>query len=256
VTRDEWDNGSDPLEMVNAVAGRLTDRQLRLLLIACCGRLRHFPLLPRVREAAEVAERFADRACSQQELERAAQAAREEVDAADRGGRRAGLSMADRAVLEACLPPGSLGVPFGSFVGRYRRGSYRVMRGIDAAATALAHHAAAGEGDHGDNFEPALTGVRVEQCRLVREVVGDPLQPAEVHPSWLAWNGGIVRSLAVSAYEDRPFPGGHLNPARLAILADALEEAGCTDAAVLGHLRGPGPHARGCWVLDKLLARE
>ena len=43
---------------------------------------------------------------------------------------------------------------------------------------------------------------------------------------------------------------------RLPILADALEEAGCTDAAILGHLRGPGPHVRGCWVIDLLLGKK
>jgi len=42
----------------------------------------------------------------------------------------------------------------------------------------------------------------------------------------------------------------------LPILADALEEAGCDDVDVLAHLRGPGPHARGCWALDLVLGRE
>jgi small subunit ribosomal protein S1 len=32
----------------------------------------------------------------------------------------------------------------------------------------------------------------------------------------------------------------------LPILADALEEAGCVDAALLNYLRGPGPHVRDC----------
>jgi hypothetical protein len=43
---------------------------------------------------------------------------------------------------------------------------------------------------------------------------------------------------------------------RLPILADALEEAGCTDADILAHCRGPGPHVRGCWVVDLLLGKE
>ncbi|MGL6096774.1 MAG: hypothetical protein ACRC7O_13380, partial [Fimbriiglobus sp.] len=41
---------------------------------------------------------------------------------------------------------------------------------------------------------------------------------------------------------------------RLPILADAAEEAGVTDAALLAHLRtvtGTG-HVRGCWALDAL----
>jgi hypothetical protein len=40
------------------------------------------------------------------------------------------------------------------------------------------------------------------------------------------------------------------------VLADALEEVGCTDAGLLGHLRGPGPHVRGCWAVDLLLGRS
>jgi hypothetical protein len=39
-------------------------------------------------------------------------------------------------------------------------------------------------------------------------------------------------------------------------LADALEDAGCTDADILSHLRSPGPHVRGCWALDLLLGKE
>jgi hypothetical protein len=41
--------------------------------------------------------------------------------------------------------------------------------------------------------------------------------------------------------------------ARLVVLADALEEAGCQDWEFLAHLRGPGPHVRGCWALDLIL---
>ena len=43
---------------------------------------------------------------------------------------------------------------------------------------------------------------------------------------------------------------------RLPVLADALEEAGCTDEQVLGRLRGPGTHVRGCFVVDLLLGGE
>jgi hypothetical protein len=73
---------------------------------------------------------------------------------------------------------------------------------------------------------------------------------------WLSWNGGTVRHLAQAAYEERSLPSGELDTARLAVLADALEEAGCADAAILSHLRGPGPHVRGCWAVDLLLGKE
>ena len=42
----------------------------------------------------------------------------------------------------------------------------------------------------------------------------------------------------------------------LPVLADALEEAGCSDAAVLAHCRECGPHAGRCWVVDLVLGNE
>jgi hypothetical protein len=48
----------------------------------------------------------------------------------------------------------------------------------------------------------------------------------------------------------------HFDPACLARLADALEDAGCTDPELLGHLRSPGPHVRGCWAVDLVLGKE
>ena len=34
-----------------------------------------------------------------------------------------------------------------------------------------------------------------------------------------------------------------------------LQEAGCEDEQVLAHARGPGPHVRGCWLVDMVLER-
>ena len=71
------------------------------------------------------------------------------------------------------------------------------------------------------------------------------------NPSMLilpSWRTPDVLSLTQSAYEARDF-------AALPILADTLEDAGCTDADLLSHLRGPGPHVRGCWVVDLLLGK-
>lgn len=39
----------------------------------------------------------------------------------------------------------------------------------------------------------------------------------------------------------------------LPILADALEDAGCTDARLLAHCRKPGDHGCGCWAVNLLL---
>jgi hypothetical protein len=87
------------------------------------------------------------------------------------------------------------------------------------------------------------------QANIFRDIIGNPFRPATVDPSWLAWNGGTVPKLVQAIYDDRAFD-------RLPILADALEDAGCTDPDILAHCRGPGPHARGCWVVDLLLGKE
>jgi hypothetical protein len=97
---------------------------------------------------------------------------------------------------------------------------------------------------------------RERQCTLLRDLFG-PLTFREVciDPAWLVWNDCTVKKLAEAAYEHRSLPAGTLDQARLAVLADALEEAGCTDADILGHLRVPGPHVRGCHIVDAILGK-
>jgi hypothetical protein len=63
-------------------------------------------------------------------------------------------------------------------------------------------------------------------------------------------------ALARAAYDERHLPSGHLDPARLLVLADALEEAGATDARLLGRLRSAGPHVHGCHAVDAVLGKE
>jgi hypothetical protein len=93
---------------------------------------------------------------------------------------------------------------------------------------------------------------RRSECHLVREVFGNPFRPVSLSPTWRTPQ---VVALAQADYEQRELPAGTLDPARLAVLADALEEAGCDQADLLGHLRGPGPHVRGCWAVDLLLGK-
>src|SRR5262249_54325206 len=85
----------------------------------------------------------------------------------------------------------------------------------------------------------------------LRATVGNPFRPVSLDT---AWQTPTVVSLATAAYDDRHLPTGHLDRERLAVLADALEDAGCGDEQILNHLRSPGPHVRGCWPLDLLLA--
>jgi hypothetical protein len=90
------------------------------------------------------------------------------------------------------------------------------------------------------------------QASLLRDIIGTPFQRLSLSPG--TWTP-TVRTLAQAAYDERGLPGGQLDPARLTILADAFEEAGCDHADLLEHLRSPGPHVRGCFVLDLLLGK-
>ena len=99
----------------------------------------------------------------------------------------------------------------------------------------------------------AFTTAQAANCELIRDIFGNPFRPAAVDPAWLT---STVTALAAAAYEERALPSGELDRARLSVLADALEDAGCSDAELLGHLRSPGPHVRGCRALDLVLGKE
>ncbi len=103
-----------------------------------------------------------------------------------------------------------------------------------------------------DRYRSSTSADHALLVALLREIFGNPFRPVAIEPGWLRWNGGLVPRLAQAATEQRQLPAGYLDAAPLAVLADAAEEAGCTDAGLLGHLRGPGPHVRGCWALDYL----
>ena len=83
-------------------------------------------------------------------------------------------------------------------------------------------------------------------CVLLRCIVGNPYRPSTLVTSLLT---PTVKRLAEGIYQHRQFDN-------LPILADALEETGCSQTDLLGHLRGDGPHARGCWALDLAAGKE
>jgi hypothetical protein len=86
------------------------------------------------------------------------------------------------------------------------------------------------------------------QAHLVRDIFGNPFRPVTVDPSWVQWKDGTVVQLARSIYDDRRFTD-------LPILADGLEDSGCTDRDILGHCRSGGDHVRGCWPVDLVLGK-
>ena len=84
------------------------------------------------------------------------------------------------------------------------------------------------------------------QAAVARCLLGNPFRPVALDPDWRT---SAVLALAEGIYADRTFD-------RLPVLADALDDADCDQPDLIGHLRGPGPHARGCWVVDLVLGKS
>jgi hypothetical protein len=219
MTEAEWLAGTDLSQLLRQLGRKARTRKLRLFAVACCRRAWERIPHEACRQAVEVAERFADHQASNQEREQAT-----------------------RAVRGLCRLGGSASASYSV--------AYHVVRGtrytfVNARiAAAFAVFTVPGVRQLGDGYAEGAA-----QCRLLRDIFGNPFRPVFVDPTWLAWSGGTVRKLAQAIYDERAFE-------RLPVLSDALEEAGCTNADLLGHCRQPGEHVRGCWAVDLLLGKS
>jgi hypothetical protein len=229
-----WLTGDDPRRMLEFLHGRASDRKLRLFQVACCRRAWHLLSNNSCREAVLVAERYAD------------------GQAKDRERRAIRNQVARSRNPDSLLAINARSAVFAA----NEKTSWRGLCFLGVAA--VFGHAAHRTGNRGSAaYKTAYQAELRAEADLVRCIFGNPFRPSPpIDPSVLAWNGGTVPRLAASAYEDHLLPSGHLEPSRLAVLADALEEAGCTEAGILEHLRGPGLHVRGCHVIDLLVGRS
>ncbi|VTR96083.1 Uncharacterized protein OS=Sorangium cellulosum (strain So ce56) GN=sce5710 PE=4 SV=1 [Gemmata massiliana] len=118
-----------------------------------------------------------------------------------------------------------------------------VLVSVGSAALVAARD---GDPDHPQGLGDYIAseeGERQSQARLLREIVGNPFRTVVFDPGWRT---STAVALAAQMYESREFGA-------MSILADALQDAGCDSTNVLEHCRGPGPHVRGCWVVDMVL---
>lgn len=249
MTEQDWMNATDPQPMVDFLCrhhkisrrknGR---RQLRLFACACCRQLGNLLTDERSQQAIEVSEQHADGHVSKKELAEAESAAE-----------------AAKAVLGAALTgtPDSVHraawIASGAAVDVAGSGPVEVVVRLVLSQTGLTVRAATGEGNSVTaSGLAALHELYRRQCALVRCIFGNPLRPwPPLPPGLLRWNDSLTKRLARAVYEEGSRPGT-LAHDRLAVLADALEEAGCTNQEILSHLREPSLHVRGCWVLDAL----
>jgi hypothetical protein len=218
MTEAEWLASFNARALIAAVRGKASERIWRLFLVACGRNFADRMRDPRSRNALEVAERFADGTATQKEL----QAARAQAEEASHQAHRDEWEEDVRANFR---------------VNAAWQAAWEALKAADAALPCVAEDLDIGRIDEGLLFPD-----------LLRELFGNPFRWKVIDPVWLSLNDGAVRKLAQMIYENRSFD-------LLPILGDALEEAGCADHDVLDHLRGPGPHVRGCWALDLILGK-
>jgi hypothetical protein len=125
--------------------------------------------------------------------------------------------------------------------------AYDLMDADAGFAATVVSRRVAGVVDDVSGTNSAGHAENAAQVSLLRCIFGPrPFRPITFDPTWLT---PTVKQLAESIYQERAF-------VRLSILADALEDAGCNQPDVLGHLRDGGEHCRGCWAVDVVTGRE
>jgi hypothetical protein len=219
VTEAEWLSATDPTPMLEFVRGRLSDRKLRLYTVACNRKVWDFLRDERSRRAIEAGELYADG----------------KLDAASLD---AALTNATKALRDVQRPIRKGGRPD-------RQGTRAIPALVCARLPAWPLQSEQVLATVIDSVRQLTNEDMSGLLCLIRDIVGNPFGPVTADPAWLT---STVVTLAAGVYSNRAFD-------RMPILADALQDAGCDDADVLGHCRSEGPHVRGCWVVDLLLGK-
>ena len=236
MNEQEWLKSTNPAAMLRFLSGTATNRKLACFACTCCRRI--WPLLidDRSRTSVEVVEQFIDNRTNSDQLIQA-------IDAHEKSENSYDAKLAWWAVFR--LPMCVLVNWRGDEIDR---------------AIIVANGAAEAAGDRNvrnyDDDEAAEVDFRLGsmaerkvQCDFVRDIFGNPFRPVEVDAAWLTFRAEIIPRIAQRIYNERSF-------ADLPILADALEDAGCTNADILAHCRQSEEHVRGCWVIDLLLGNQ
>lgn len=213
MNQEQWLASADAREMIEVVRGKGSPRLWRLFAVACARNVTG-SLPEAARDVLRVAERFADGAATAQELR---------------------YARAQTAYRLAVSEEYRQEVSSNFFWDEPFAAAHLARRAAEAGLTCVADEVGA------DSVDRLFL-----LPYLLREIFGNPSRWADLDPAWLAHGDGAARKVAETNYEGRSFES-------LPVLADALEDAGCADDALLAHLRSRGPHFLGCWALDFVL---
>jgi hypothetical protein len=257
MTEAEWLTCTDSDKLLKKSRFRNYKRKCRLFATACCRCIWAQFIDDRSRHAVDVAERHADGLATDEELQTAACKAHEVHHAMFAVLGKVGSSIewaaayaADVNPIHAAktviwmvrwprlyqepLTPGTTEAPrLTPCTVRRRTGPLAILKG---------------KWDVTPLHEPIPTGAdHSVQCALIRDIFGNPFRPVVFFPEWRT---DTALALARQMYESPEFSA-------MAILADALQDAGCDSPAILNHCRDTSlMHVRGCWVVDLVLGKQ
>ena len=278
MTQEEWFQTYSFYEMLEGIHDKLSERKLRLYACGCCRRVWHLLDAPSTQRVVEISEKIADGKVTLDDLEGAVISAEEAsqliprplgpISHASRQNKASFCSTYCAYTAAVCCayhPRISRSVASAHGMDEYWRvvatsvaGDVYLAAGWEATRNYYVHQRVGMSEKEGTQDEHTIREAahdhESQQLRsLLRCVVGNPFRPVTIDPACLT---PTVLALAQSAYDNRCLPSGHLDNDRLAVLADAVEDAGCDNSDILNHLRSAGPHVRGCFALDLLLEKE
>ena len=238
MTEEEWLVSTDLKAMLTFLKGNVSERKLRLFACACGRHRLHRKHDERDRRILEVEERYADGMTSIESLVAEYEAAgNDPVDAMD------------AAYFDPYLNAYYMHAEYEQSLGTTPQEVRLLHCGLLRDITGNPFRSTTVKRSWGERRENTVLRMAQSIYGLLRDSIGNPFRSTTVQRSWLIRNQSAVVRMAQSIYDDRSFDN-------LPILAHALEEAGCTDAEVLTHCREPGPHVRGCWVVDLILGKS
>src|SRR4051794_33173233 len=202
MTEAEWLTCNDPRPMLDLLRGKARVRKLRLFVCACLRAVGDCLDDAASRRAVLALERFADGSVS-----------RAQFQAITLVGWKKGWEE---------LRANTVAVALG------RRADVLSVWWLTQTAAALWARYGAPPGKRGERLRRERSAeAKAAQAAYWRALFGNPFRPVPViDPSWLAWKGGTLPKLARAIYDGGDFTD-------LPVLADALEEDGCTDADML-----------------------
>ena len=235
MTSKEWDRARKIAKMLAVLQVASNDRKIRLFAIACCRQVPEWSDDKRILRALGAAEQFANGELTEDELRkqfvvvhRAHNALLNSVRGLNTKKKRA-----ESLILLSCM---SLLIPSPP--------REKPTAEIQSVVGGLI-------GDFDDEAEAALGAAVVTRFQilfpqLLRDIFGNPFRSVAFSSERRT---DTAITLASQMYESREFSA-------MPILADALQDAGCTNEDILSHCRDPKQvHVRGCWVVDLVLGK-